>query len=183
MERATSFVNGREISADPITNTRSKPRQLIFTGKAKEYFNIWVVNTALTIFTLGIFSAWAKVRKKRYFYGNTFLDNNSFEYLANPLSILKGRLIAALLFVVYWVLTNFVPALILPIIVIVVLLLPWVISRSLYFNALNSAYRGVQFGFSGNYGDAAKTFLLWPILVPFTLGLQKPPKRGPSCPS
>jgi len=49
---------------------------LSFTGDAREYFNIWIVNIALTILTLGIFSAWAKVRKKRYFYGNTYADGH-----------------------------------------------------------------------------------------------------------
>jgi hypothetical protein len=50
-----------------------------FTGKASEYFRIWIVNVFLTILTLGIYSAWAKVRKKRYFYKSTFLQNAPFD--------------------------------------------------------------------------------------------------------
>ena len=65
-----------------------------FTASAGEYFRIWIVNLALTILTLGIYSAWAKVRKKRYFYGHTLIEGDSFDYRANPLSILKGRIIA-----------------------------------------------------------------------------------------
>ena len=49
----------------------------------------------LSIVTLGIFSAWAKVRNKQYFYRNTLVDGSSFEYLASPIAILKGRIIAA----------------------------------------------------------------------------------------
>src|SRR5258707_6333866 len=49
---------------------------LRFTGRAGEYFRIWIVNICLSIVTLGIYSAWAKVRRKRYFYGNT-LDRKS----------------------------------------------------------------------------------------------------------
>jgi hypothetical protein len=41
--------------------------KLEFKGSAKEYFKIWVVSICLTLITFGIFSAWAKVRKKRYF--------------------------------------------------------------------------------------------------------------------
>ena len=37
-----------------------------FTATASEYFRIWIVNVALTIVTLGIYSAWAKARKRRY---------------------------------------------------------------------------------------------------------------------
>ena len=38
---------------------------LAFHGSARDYFRIWIVNLCLTLLTLGIFSAWAKVRKKR----------------------------------------------------------------------------------------------------------------------
>ena len=55
-----------------------------FTGKASEYFGIWIVNIILSVITLGIYSAWAKVRNKRYFYGNTKLNGSSFSYLASP---------------------------------------------------------------------------------------------------
>ena len=50
-----------------------------FTADAGEYFRIWIVNLALTIVTLGIYSAWAKVRKRRYFYGHTRIDGETFE--------------------------------------------------------------------------------------------------------
>ena len=73
----------------------SKQRlRLEFRGKASEYFRIWIVNLFLTLATLGIFSAWAKVRKKRYFYSHTLLDGTSFEYRGRPIPILKGRIIA-----------------------------------------------------------------------------------------
>ena len=79
-----------------------------FNGSAFEYFKIWIVNIALSIVTLGIYSAWAKVRTKRYFYGNTTLDGSSFEYLANPISILKGRLIVFGFILIYAVTTKII---------------------------------------------------------------------------
>ena len=66
---------------------------LEFTGRAGEYFRIWMVNVCLSVLTLGIYSAWAKVRRRRYFYGNTLLDGAALDYLADPRAILKGRLI------------------------------------------------------------------------------------------
>src|SRR5712671_5429231 len=69
-----------------------------FSATGWEYFRIWIVNLALTIVTLGIYSAWATVRKRRYFYGHTRIDGEGFEYRANPIAILKGRLIAFVLF-------------------------------------------------------------------------------------
>src|SRR3954469_3451477 len=73
-----------------------------FRGNGGEYFRIWIVNLLLTIVTFGIYSAWAKVRRLRYFYGNTYLDGHPFEFHGRPLAILKGRVIvfvAYLLFV------------------------------------------------------------------------------------
>src|SRR3954471_6399831 len=53
----------------------SQRHPFIFSGKGGEYFKIWIVNILLSIVTLGIYSAWAKVRNKQYFYGNTQLAN------------------------------------------------------------------------------------------------------------
>ena len=74
--------------------------RLRFSGTAGEYFGIWIVNLFLTVITLGIYSAWAKVRKKRYFYGNTWLVDSNFEYHGNPVAILKGRIIAFVAFAI-----------------------------------------------------------------------------------
>jgi len=68
-----------------------------FTGNGNEFFTIWIVNILLTVVTLYIYSAWAKVRTKRYFYGNTVVDGSSLEYHAKPLQILVGRLVAVVL--------------------------------------------------------------------------------------
>jgi Zn-dependent protease with chaperone function len=64
-----------------------------FRGRAGEYFGIWIVNVLLSIITLGIYSAWAKVRRLRYFYGNTWLDGHNFEYHADfdALAIAAGQ--------------------------------------------------------------------------------------------
>jgi len=64
-----------------------------FTASAGEYFRIWIVNLALTIVTLGIYSAWAKVRKRRYFYGHTRIAGEAFEYTsACPLATQIGSM-------------------------------------------------------------------------------------------
>ena len=39
--------------------------RLTFDGPAAEYFRIWIVNLLLTLLSLGVYSAWAKVRKAR----------------------------------------------------------------------------------------------------------------------
>jgi uncharacterized membrane protein YjgN (DUF898 family) len=37
----------------------AQPLSFEFKGSAREYFRIWIVNLCPTLFTLGIFSAWA----------------------------------------------------------------------------------------------------------------------------
>ena len=44
---------------------------------------------ALTIVTLGVYSAWAKVRRLQYFYRHTRLAGAGFDYHGDPIAILK----------------------------------------------------------------------------------------------
>lgn len=147
---------------------------IFFTGNATEYFGIWIVNLLLSIVTLGIYSAWAKVRRKKYFYNNTLIDGVGFDYHANPISILKGRAIAFVLFVIYSLSKNISPALSGALMVIFFLVLPWIIVRGNIFNARNSSHRGLRFNFVGTVREAIRVVIGLPMLIPFTLGLIYP---------
>lgn len=68
----------------------SKPFQ--FTGTANEWFGIWIVNLMLSIVTIGVYSAWAKVRTKKYFYNHTFAEGRNFDYHATGRPDIKGPL-------------------------------------------------------------------------------------------
>ena len=98
-----------------------------FRGSAREWFGIWIVNLLLSIVTLGIYSAWAKVRTKRYFNGNTKLAGHSFDYHANPVAILKGRIIVVVVLVVLNLLSQINPLLAIGVLVFYAIALPWVI--------------------------------------------------------
>ena len=63
----------------------------------------------LLLATAGLWSPWAKVRKRRYLYGHTWLGDANFEYDAEPIVILRGRLIAAAAVFVYWLVSHLVP--------------------------------------------------------------------------
>ncbi|NOT86188.1 MAG: DUF898 domain-containing protein [Methylococcaceae bacterium] len=146
-----------------------------FTGTGSEYFRIWIVNIAFTLLTLGIYSAWAKVRTKHWFYGHTLLDNQRFAYHAKPLQILKGRIIALVFFGGYSLSARYSPATAFPIMAILLFTaMPWIIVTSLKFNAHNSSYRGIRFGFTGRVGEAITYYMWLPLLVVFTAGLAYP---------
>ena len=162
-------------SNDPVLAVPAEEiHHILFTGKGSEYFGIWVVNLLLTILTLGIYSAWAKVRRMQYFYRNTLLAGASFDYHGNPVAILKGRLIAVAMLVVYNVAGKADPLLGLAVGAVIVCVLPRLLLKSLQFRLHNSSYRGLRFRFTGTLNDAYVVFLLLPLASLFTLYLLAP---------
>lgn len=155
-----------------MSDTKHYPMQ--FTGSGGEYFVIWIVNIALTLVTLGIYSAWAKVRTLRWFYGHTLLDNQAFSYLASPIQVLKGRLIALAALVTYYATSYFAPSLAGLLLIAFFIALPWIVVSSLRFHARMSAYRGLRFDFTGTVGEAARIYIGLQLLLIPTLGLILP---------
>lgn len=142
---------------------------LEFKGSGSEFFQIWIVNLILSILTLGIYSAWAKVRTKRYLYGNTSIEGASFEYHADPITILKGRLIAFAALIVYSVITQIYPKSNIVFLPVFALIVPWIIWRSTIFNAKMTSIRNVRFGFKGPLKGAYLYYLVVPVLLPLLL--------------
>ncbi len=155
-----------------MSDNKHYPMQ--FTGAGGEYFVIWIVNIALTLVTLGIYSAWAKVRTLRWFYGHTVLDGQTFSYLATPMQILKGRLIALVALVAYYAVSILAPLFSLVLIAAFFIALPWIVVASLRFHARMSAYRGLRFDFTGTVGEAARIYIGLQLLMIPTLGLILP---------
>ncbi|QFU10181.1 Inner membrane protein YjgN [Rhodobacteraceae bacterium THAF1] len=145
-----------------------------FSGKAGEWFGIWIVNLLLTIVTFGIYSAWAKVRKEQYFKRNTAIDGRSFDYHATGKQILIGRIIVVVALVVWNTVLTVVPVVGLILTLALVLYLPKLIIHSLRFNARVTSWSNVRFDFQGTYGNAFVTYLLVPIGVFLTAFLALP---------
>lgn len=145
-----------------------------FSGKSGEFFGIWIVNILLSIVTLGIYSAWAKVRTQQYFYSHTEVDGHRFNYLATPIQILKGRILALLLFIAYYVLISYFPIAGLIMMLVMLALTPWLINQGMRFHLRMTQYRNVRFSFEGSYGGALVHFVLLPVMSVFTLYLALP---------
>lgn len=129
-----------------------------FYGTGSEYFRIWIVNLLFTIITLGIYSPWAKVRRLRYFYGNTELNDESFDFTANPKRILIGRLIAIGVYLAISVLGEFSPVIAAVGGLLIMALFPWLVRSTLRFRARNSQYKNVRFAFVGSLLGAYMLF-------------------------
>lgn len=145
-----------------------------FRGNAGEYFGIWIVNILLTIVTFGIYSAWAKVRRMRYFRGNTFLDGHSFDYHAKGKQIFLGRLIVFIVLAIFNVIGQAIPIVAPFVSILFLLALPFFIVRSLRFNARVTSYRNIRFDFTGTKWGAFKSIILGSIVATLTLGILAP---------
>jgi uncharacterized membrane protein YjgN (DUF898 family) len=157
--------------APPLTMRREG---FVFSGNAREYFGIWIVNVLLTILTLGVYSAWAKVRRMRYFYGNTSLAGSSFDYHARPVKILIGRVVVLVAFALYNLALQVFPVASLFLIVGFLFLVPWFVMRGLRFSARVTSYRNVRFDFTGGYWEAFLAYVLGGLLTWGSLGLLAP---------
>ena len=167
--------------------------QPVFNGSGDEYFRIWIVNLLLSIVTLGIYSAWATVRNRRYLYGSTTLDGHHFDFHANPIPILKGRVLAVALLLIY-LLGGYLHVAMPPLAAAAFVLgFPWLMVSSFRFRLYNSSYRGIRFGFLGRPIDAYKA--LWVPVLMFitafalivfstldTLGVETAPDELPPAP-
>jgi uncharacterized membrane protein YjgN (DUF898 family) len=147
---------------------------LAFRGSGGEYFRIWIVNLLLTIVTFGIYSAWAKVRRLRYFYGNTWLAGSNFNYHGEPIAILRGRLIAFGLFMVYSVGGRISPALGAICALALFVAVPWLIVRSRSFKLRMSSYRNIRFRFVRDYRGAIAAIAGWGLATVLSFGLLFP---------
>ena len=166
------------MDAVKFESTPSNPNQtftpLEFTGKTSEYFGIWITNILLSIITIGIYSAWAKVRTKKYFAHHTLIAESSFDYHAKPLSILKGRIIALVLYFIYGLVSQASPLLGFILLALVFFATPWIILQSMRFNLRNTSHRDLRFNFVGKLSEAVKIYIFYTVLIIFTLGLILP---------
>lgn len=165
--------------ADPFASpfavdTAPRSEALVFSGRGGEYFGIWIVNLLLTVLTLGIYSAWAKVRRLQYFHRHTTLGGAAFDYHGDPRAILKGRVIGFLLLLGYNISFEVSPLLGMLVLGLLAAVMPLLLMRSLRFRALNTSWRGLRFGFDGDPKGAYRAFLMWPLLSLFTLYLLAP---------
>ncbi|AIL71712.1 membrane protein [Vibrio vulnificus] len=140
-------------------DTKHITNSIQFKGQGGEFFGIWIVNILLSVITLGIYSAWAKVRTKRYFYGNTFIAGDNFEYHAQPMQLLKGRLVALALVVIWMVANSFFPLASLVLLALFYVALPWLLWSNARFDSAMTSYRNVHFAFNGSLKEAYMSIL------------------------
>lgn len=172
-----------------------------FSGRTGEYFQIWLVNTALTLASVGLYMPWARVRTRRYFLGNIRLQESGLDYQANPRAMFFGWVVIGLGFTLLsscgdlltmgltsavqllvkdsWIVPLLSAGVVGVILLIQLGALTWLQVQSLRYNSSKISFRNLRFGF----GSVEARFKLWKemlillmlwFLVPISLGLLQP---------
>ena len=187
--------------SDENSGRKQESIAVIFSGRTGEYFSIWLVSTALTLVSIGLYMPWARVRTRRYFLGQIRLQDSGLDYQANPRAMFFGWVVIGLGFtllssfgdlltmgltaaVQLWVKGSWIVPLLSAGVVGVILLiqlgvLTWLLVQSLRYNASQTSFRNLRFGF----GSGEACFRLWKemvmiivlqFLVLISLGLLQP---------
>ena len=155
----------------PFVNSVSARHALpiVFTGSGSEYFRIWAVNLLLTLVTLGLYHPWAKVRRLRYFYGNTTVGGHPLDFHGQPRRMLRGFLLVGALVLLYSLAGKVSAIAGLLALAVVAVVWPALFRASQQFRLANTSWRGLRFRFTGGLAGAYLAML--PLFVPGVLAV------------
>ena len=160
---------GDDLAAPPATGSAGHALPITFSGSGSEYFRIWSVNLLLTLVTLGLYYPWAKVRRLRYFYGNTSVGGHALDFHGDPKRMLRGYLLVGAMVLIYSLAGQVSPAAGLAAFVIVAAVWPALFRASQRFRLANTSWRGLRFRFTGDMPGAYKAML--PLFAPGAVAL------------
>jgi len=155
------------------------PQRLRFHGQGGTLFGIQIVNLLLTIVTLGIYSFWAKVRVRRYLYGQTEFAGDRFAYHGRGKELFIGALKAFGLIVLFYVLLVIAQMLIGDVAVLLLYLailvaIPFALYGAMRYALSRTSWRGIRFSFRGDLKECISTYLGGMLLTLLTLGIYYP---------
>jgi len=171
-----------EIPLGPPPETLRRPT---FHGVGGTLFGIHVVNTLLTIVTLGVYYFWAKTRLRRYLFSQAEIEGDRFAYHGTGRELLLGTLKAALVFGVPITLLNIIrDVLDAPVLVkvaagvlsgsLLFVLFPVAMVGARRYRFGRTSWRGIRFSFRGRVWELVKIVLVGTFLTGITLGLYYP---------
>ena len=156
-----------------VSTAVEKPKEnaqvnISFTGTGWGFYKIFITNNILNIVTIGIYSAWAKVRTKRFFYGNTYANGHNFEFDASPVAILISRIIIIALLITAYVSEEFFDLYWQEIGLVslsLLLVAPLALVRGRAFNSRHTIHRTVRFRYDIIYKPSYIAFLVFIIAI------------------
>lgn len=154
---------------------RSYP--MSFHGRGSEYFKILLVNTILTILTLGLYYPWAKERKLKYLYSKNTFEETPFVFSGTGKEMFKGFIwafgILILLYTAFFYLYingSVVTALLL-LYGSLIALVPFALHGAYRYRMAKTSWRGIRFGYTGDRGQLIGLFVKGLLLTLVTFGI------------
>ena len=145
---------------------------------------IHIVNLLLTLVTFGVYSFWAKVKIRKYFYNETEIGGDRFDYHGTGKELMIGWLKVAVIFIVVFgamgvmqtvwrgPMTQLLANLLLY--TGLLFLVPVAIVGSRRYRLSRSSWRGIRFSFRGKAKEFIRIFTPGALLSAVTLGLYTP---------
>jgi uncharacterized membrane protein YjgN (DUF898 family) len=150
---------------------------LAFKGSGSTLFGLTIVNTILTVITLGLYYPWAKVQFMKYYYQNFYMSGDHFSFHGTGKEIFKGFIKAFLFIIGIFILYIVFIAIKLPLIGILLylagfmLLFPIGMHGTLRYRLAKTSWRSIYFGYRGNITEMIKLCLKGFGLTFVTLGI------------
>jgi uncharacterized membrane protein YjgN (DUF898 family) len=159
--------------------------RLRFHGFGSSLFGLWVVNVFLTLVTLGVYAAWARVKVRRYLLSQTSFAGDRFAYHGTGEELVRGYLKAAVVFGLPFYALAAGPDLVgaSPTVTIGAEVVAWTLAVALVpvaivgarrYRLSRTSWRGIRFAFRGPTFEYVKIFLGGGLLTLLTLGVHYP---------
>jgi uncharacterized membrane protein YjgN (DUF898 family) len=160
-------------------------RRPLFHGTGGTLFGIHVVNTLLTLVTLGFYYFWAKTRLRQYLFSQTEIEGDRFAYHGTGRELFLGTIKAVLVFGVPILLLNVVQNVLdVPVLVkvaagviygsLLFVFFPIAMVGARRYRLSRTSWRGIRFSFRGRVWELIKIFILGNFLTGLTFGLYYP---------
>jgi len=150
-----------------------RPLAVQFTGSGVEYLRIWLLHLLLTVLTLGLYLPFAKARRIRYLYANSWIDGDALAFHGDPRTMFRGFMVLVALFGVYAIGGRFAPLAGYVAFLGLCVLWPALWRAGQQFRLANTSWRGLRLAFRGDLGDAYSAFgvVIWPLVL--MVGVQR----------
>lgn len=168
-----SAVEAPSAQTAPAPVAAERRLSVQFSGSGAEYFRIWLLHLLLIVLTLGLYLPFAKARRIRYLYANTWIDGDALAFHGDAKKMFRGFLVLVALFGVYGIGSRFSPLAGYVAFLGLCVLWPALWRAGQQFRLANTSWRGLRMAFRGDLSDAYSAFgiAIWPLVL--MIGVQQ----------
>lgn len=148
-----------------------------FYGSGGDYFKILIVNTILSILTLGLYYPWAKEKKLKYLYSKNTFDETPFVFSGTGKEMFKGFIKAIGIFILIYgiflslLFTGHTAIALLFFYAALIALIPIALHGAYRYRMAKTSWRGIRFGYNGDRKELIGLFVKGFLLTVVTLGI------------